>query len=69
MVGSIEMSGEGFINIVGPYKRKMFSKHVGVTSFSEILRENEFARTSETEGNQKFVRWVTMATHNIIIYS
>ena len=23
MVGSIEMSGEGFINTVGPYKRKM----------------------------------------------
>ena len=42
------MSSEGFINIVGPYRRKMFPKHVGMTSSSEILRENEFARTSET---------------------
>ena len=42
------MSGERFINIVGPYKRKMFPKHVGVTSSSEIRRENEFARTNET---------------------
>ena len=47
MVGGIEMSGEGFINIVGPYK-KMFPKHVGVTSSSEIRRGNEFARNSET---------------------
>ena len=47
MVGSIEMSCEEFVNIDGPFKRKMFPKH-GVTSSGGIGRENEFARTSET---------------------